>query len=655
MKLTKVFYGIFFIGLLIPGLIFAETFNLKSPDGNLKIIIKVNKDIRYAVSFREQPVINESAIAISLDNGLYLGHDPRTIKSKKEEINEKITPVVREKRAQVLNHCNQLDITFEDKFGLLFRAYNDGMAYRFYTNFPDSITIRSEQATFSFSQGDSVYFPFENSMHTSFEKLYDFVAISDITSDQMAFLPVLVQTANDLKVVITETDLTDYPGMFLRGGESSKTTLEGKYALYPLQEKQRGDRQLRITETADYIARTSGKRSFPWRILLITNSDEKIIESDLVYRLSPPVVLKETDWIKPGKVAWDWWNASNLHNVEFKAGLNTETYKYYIDFAHRFNLEYIILDEGWSQPSDLTAINPNIDLRELIRYGKEKNVGLILWVVWLTLDRQLEEALDQFSQWGIKGIKIDFMDRDDQKMVNFYHKIARETAKRHLLVDFHGAYKPAGLRRAYPNVITREGVRGMEYCKWSDDENPEYAVTIPFIRMVAGPMDYTPGAMHNAQQRNFRPVFERPMSQGTRCHQLAMYVVYESPLQMLADSPSNYLEERDVMKFLEKVPTVWDETVVLQAKVADFVIIARRNGDTWYLGAMSDWNERTLNIDLSFLGKQTYSADIYADGVNADRFAEDFTFTQRTLTGTDSLEINMAPGGGWAARLVPNK
>jgi alpha-glucosidase len=651
----RTFISISISALLLLGMILAKTYTLKSPDQNIRISIAVEKDIRYSVFFKGQPVVQESPIALILDNGLSLGHDPKVSDFRTQKIDDKIVPVIKEKRALILDKCNEMEITFKDQFGLFFRAYNDGVAYRFYTLFNDSITVRSEQATFSFAEEDSIYFPFENSMHTSFEKLYDHVAVSDITSDQMGFLPVFIETANGAKIVLTETDLNDYPGMFIHGAEGKKAVLEGKYALYPIKEKQVGDRQLRVIETADYIARTVGKRSFPWRILLITDTDAKIVESDIVYRLSPPLQIKETAWIKPGKVAWDWWNASNLYNVNFQAALNTETYKYYIDFAHQYNLEYIILDEGWSVPADLTAINPDIDLQELIRYGNSKNVGIILWVVWLTLDRQLEQALDQFALWGIKGVKIDFMDRDDQKMVNFYHKIARETAKRKLLVDFHGAYKPSGLRRAYPNVITREGVRGMEYCKWATDESPEYTVTIPFIRMVAGPMDYTPGAMRNVQARNFAAIFERPMSQGTRCHQLAMFVVYESPLQMLADSPSNYLKETDMMKFLEKVPTVWDQTVVPQAKIADYIVVARQSGEAWYAGAMSDWTGQQLNLDLSFLGAGEFKADIYSDGINADRFAEDYTFTQKIVSNKDALEIKMAPGGGWAARFYAVK
>jgi alpha-glucosidase len=466
----------------------------------------------------------------------------------------------------------------------------------------------------------------------------------------MAYLPVLIDNPRGPKMIITEADLIDYPGMYLLGSDDGQPKLQAIFPPYPLEEEQVRDRTLRVTKGANYIARTSGQREFPWRVIGLARRDGDLIESDLVYRLARPTQLKDTSWIKPGKVAWDWWNALNVYGVDFRAGINTETYLYYIDFASKHGIEYVILDEGWSDPADLFKINPDLDLEKIIKAAREKKVGLILWCVWLTLDRQLKPALDLFSRWGIAGIKVDFMDRDDQKMVNFYEKIAREAASRKLIVDFHGAYKPTGLRRAYPNVLTREGVLGLEYSKWSDRVTPEHDLLVPFIRMYAGPMDYTPGAMLNAGQKHFRPVFDQPMSQGTRCHQLAMYVVYESPLQMLCDSPSNYLREPQCLEFLSAVPTVWDETIVLDARVGDYVIVARKYGEDWYLGAMTDWEPREFEIKLDFLGEGEYEALIYEDGVNADRYASDYRFSRRVVRASDSLKIKMAAGGGLAAR-----
>jgi alpha-glucosidase len=373
----------------------------------------------------------------------------------------------------------------------------------------------------------------------------------------------------------------------------------------------------------------------------------------MIYKLSSPSAMEDVSWIRPGKVAWDWWNANNIYGVDFISGINTETYRYYIDFASRYGIEYIILDEGWYKLGDLASINPDINMEELLAYADQKNVGIILWVVWKTLWDQMDTALDQFERWGVKGIKVDFMQRDDQWMVNYYWKIAEEAAKRHLLVDFHGSYKPAGLHRTWPNVMTREGVRGLEWNKWSDGASPENAVTIPFIRMLAGPVDYTPGAMANATKEQFKPIFDKPMSQGTRCHQLAMYVVFESPLQMLADSPSRYYEEEESMEFLGPVPSVWDETIVLDAKVSDYLLMARRSGDTWYIGAMTDWTAIDLVVDLSFLGEKQYNAVIWKDGINADRFAEDFVKTEQIVTAGDELHIHLAPGGGFVGVLKP--
>jgi alpha-glucosidase len=383
--------------------------------------------------------------------------------------------------------------------------------------------------------------------------------------------------------------------------------------------------------------------------MIISSKDKQLVESEMIYKLAPPNVLKDTEWIKPGKVAWDWWNALNVYHVDFKSGVNNDTYKYYIDFASEYGLDYIILDEGWYHLNDIMHVVDEIDVQELVDYGKGKNVGVILWVVWKALDDKLTEALDQFEKWGVKGIKIDFMQRDDQWMVNFYEKIARECAARQMLVDYHGAYKPAGLERKYPNVISFEGVKGLENTKWSDQPDPELNVTLPFIRMVAGPMDFTPGAMINATKENFRSIFDAPMAPGTRCHQLAMYVVFESPLQMLSDNPSNYYREPEAMEFLKEVPVTWDETRVLDGKVGDYILIARRSGDTWYVGAMTDWSPRELELNLSFLESGNYSMQIWKDGINADRHASDFAMENLQVSGGSKKKIQMAPGGGWAA------
>ncbi len=406
-----------------------------------------------------------------------------------------------------------------------------------------------------------------------------------------------------------------------------------------------------LLKGTDYIAKTSGDRTFPWRVIAIAPKDGDLITNQMIFLLSEPCKIEDPSWIRPGKVAWDWWNFNNIYGVDFEAGVNTKTYKYYIDFASAHGIEYIILDEGWYELGDLTAISPDIDMQEILAYGKEKGVGIILWVVWKTLDDQLNEVMPLFEEWGVAGLKVDFMQRDDQWMVDYYWRIAEEAAKRKFLVDFHGSYKPAGLHRTYPNVITREGVRGLEWGKWSDAATPGLAVTLPFIRMFAGPMDYTPGAMLNATEKSFEAVFATPMSQGTRSHQLAMYMVFESPLQMLADNPTHYWKEPECMKFLSQVPTEWDETIVLDAKLGEYIIIARRNGQQWYLGAMTNWESREFEIDLSFIGDQKYEATVWKDGPNAHRNAQDFVKENFVLDKNKQLKIKLAPGGGWACIL----
>lgn len=627
----------------------SQDFKLSSPNGNIEVYINISHKINYAVSFDGITVIQPSGISMTLEDAEVLGRDPVIIKSRTDEIDETIIPVVAEKRAIISDHCNQLTIDFKKNFSLIFRAYNDGVAYRWKTDRKGELVVKNELVSFQLSEADSVYFPEEESFLTHSERLYPLLAVKDIGDNQMSCVPVLVKRPDGIRIAITESDLLDYPGTYLKGSADSQPVLTSLFPPYPTAEKQVNDRTVKVTETADFIANTTGTRTFPWRVMIITNDDGKLVESDMVYRLASPNRLDNTGWIKPGKVAWDWWNALNIYGVDFESGINTDTYKYYIDFASEYNIPYIILDEGWSDTEDLFSINPDINLPELFSYAKSKNVGIILWVVWSTLDRQLDEALQTFEDWGTEGIKVDFMQRDDQKMVNYYEKVAREAARHHLMVDFHGSYKPTGLRRMYPNVMTREGVRGLEHNKWSEEITPEHDVTIPFTRMLAGPMDFTPGAMINATPKQFKPMFNRPMSMGTHCHQLAMYVVYESPLQMLADSPSNYYREPESMEFLKQVPVTWDETLVPDAEVGEYILAARKHGAKWYIGAMTNEKPRTLKLDLSFLPDGDHKITMWQDGINADKNPQDLKMKSATVNSSDYLEIKLAPGGGFVA------
>ena len=631
----------------------AEEYTLYSPDKKIELKITIDGSISYSVVFNNKTILSPSAISLTLEKEAVLGKDPKVWKTNNRMIHEKIYPVVPQKNREIYNHCSELKIQFKGNYSLIFRAYNDGIAFRFETTKKGEIKILKEEVNFNFPEDFFVYYPEEERFFSHNERAYIFQPLSEISAGKLASLPALVVAGEGLKIGITESDLKDYPGMWLKG--TGNTSLNGVFPAFALEVEQKSDRDVPVVKRAEFIAKTTGTRKFPWRVLIFAEKDGDLIESEMVFKLAEPNQLKDYSWIKPGRVAWDWWNWNNVYGVDFEAGVNTETYKYYIDFASKNGLEYIILDEGWYKLGNLLDINPDIDMEKLVEYANEKNVGIILWVIWKTLDDQLDEALGQFEKWGIKGIKVDFMQRDDQWMVQYYHKIAREAAKRHLLVDFHGAYKPTGLRRAYPNVITREGVRGLEWCKWSNVVDPEHDVTIPFIRMFAGPMDYTPGAMVNAQKENFKSIFSRPMSQGTRVHQMAMYVVYESPLQMLADNPSNYLKEKECFRFMAKVPVVWDKTIVLDAKVGDFVLIARKKGDDWYVGGMTDWQPRVLSLDLSFLDDGDYNAEIFRDGLNAHRYASDYKKLVQKVSAKEKIEVKMASGGGWVAHFVKIK
>lgn len=635
-----------------------KTFQLQSPDGNIQLSVTAGKQLLWSVKQKSQSVVEPSAVSMSLQSGEILGNDAKVISSKTENINNTFA-ALNYKKDSVHNNCTQLTITCKGDYGIIFRVYNDGVAYRFFTNKKDSLVVQSEDANFNFADDDMAYMPYVNDPHNhdiyecSFENTYQHIKLSQINKDTLSFAPVLIELSNGRKVGITEADLEDYPGMFLQSGANNN--LHGRFAPYVLEDKQGGHNNLQafVTKRAAYIAKTQGTRSFPWRVLIISEEDKQLLNNDLVYTLASPSRVNDVSWIKPGKVAWDWWNDWNISHVDFKAGINTETYKYYIDFASVNHIENILLDEGWADSKDIMKIVPSINLQEIIDYGKQKNVGVWLWGGWLPLDQKIDEALSTYSKMGIKGFKIDFMDRDDQNMVQFYYRMAKKAAEYHLLIDYHGAYKPTGLQRTYPNVLNIEAVHGMEQLKWSNPDMPLFDVSIPFIRMLAGPMDYTPGAMRNATKQIFRPINSAPMSQGTRCHQLAMYVIYEAPFEMLSDNPTIYMREKESLGFMSAIPTVFDETVALDSKVAAYAAIARRSGNTWYIGAMSSWTARDITIDLSFLGNANYTAEVYSDGINADRDATDYKKETINLSQDKKLTIHLASGGGWVATIKP--
>ncbi|MCG8696785.1 MAG: glycoside hydrolase family 97 protein [Bacteroidales bacterium] len=629
--------------------IWAEEYTLHSPNNKIEISLQISGGISYSFQAFDKVILGNSPIGMVVD-GIKLHENPKVLEviQNQENENKLLHPIVRQKSAKIPNVSNGLTIRFKGGFQLTFRAYDDGIAYRWETMMDKKVKVNSEVVSFNFKQDYKIWFPGETSVYSHQERKYIYKNLSEIENGQFCSTPALLDCGDGIKAWLSEANLSSYPGMFLTKTKSLE--LQGKFAGYPLKTEtlqNSPDRNEKVMVHADYLAKTNGKRTFPWRTVIITDDDKKLAESEMIYKLAQPCRIVDPSWIKPGKVAWDWWNANNIYGVDFKAGINTQTYKYYIDFASKYNLDYIILDEGWYYLDDALKIKESMDVHDLIRYGKKKNVGIILWVTWKAIADNLDDVLKIYSSWGAKGVKVDFMQRDDQWMVDYYWRVAEIAAKYKLLVNFHGAYKPTGLRRTYPNVITREGVLGLEHCKWSKDANPEHNVTLPFVRMVAGPIDYTPGAMKNATKDNFRIVFTAPMSPTTRCHQLAMYVVFESPLQMLADNPSNYLREPRCMEFLSRVPTVWDETKVLEAKVSDYIITARRSGDVWYVGGMTDWGKRDFNIPLDFLEEGNYKLKIWKDGMNADRHASDFGTEEKIIKNTDKVKIEMVPGGGW--------
>src|SRR5580692_5634307 len=628
-----------------------QDYSLLSPDKRIEIKIHVADRLNYDLLFKGKALLEDSRLSINIDH-VELGLNPKVASARESSSDRVLEPAVRQKFAKIRDHYNQLRLEMAGGLTVVFRAYNEGAAYRLETALPQAqVHVYNEEAIFHFTADDTVYYPSEESFFSHNERKYLPQTISQIAPASLATLPAVVDPGDGVKVAIGESDLEDYPGLWLHG--TSGPALAATFPPYPLKQELERDRDYKVVESADYIAVTRGTRTFPWRVIGIAEKDGDLLTNQLVWLLEKPSQIADTSWIKPGKVAWDWWNANNVYGVDFKAGINTETYKYYVDFAAKYSISYIILDEGWYKLGNVLEVVPEINMGELTAYAKQKNVGIILWVVWKTLDDQLIPALDQFANWGVKGIKVDFMQRSDQKLIEYYYRVSRECAKRKMLVDFHGDQKPASMTRTWPNLISAEGVRGMEWSKWSADSEPKHNVTLPFTRMFLGPMDYTPGAMRNATKATFAAIHGQPMALGTRCQQLAMYVVFESPLQMLSDSPSNYLREPEAMEFLAAVPTTWDETKVLDARIAEYVLLARRNARDWYLGAMSDWTGRELEVDFSFLPEGNFWLDAYEDGVNADRYASDYKRVKIQVNKTTKLKIKLAPGGGWAARIRP--
>jgi alpha-glucosidase len=663
---TKLFAALFLA--LCPVVAGAQKqFSLSSPDGRLQAGVTVGGTVTWSLSHEGDVVIAPSAVSMTNDGVGSFGIEARLAGSTTRKVDTSFASPVY-KRASVRDNYNELTLRFRGDYNLTFRAYDDGVAYRWEYTGKKPFTVVDEQAEFRFAPDAPAVFSYvrgggngtvgtvrERQFRNSFEDKYVYIPLSGWEADRLAFLPVVAGAAGGKKVLITEADLMNYPGMYL-DGDRGDGTLRGVWATYPKAVEQGGHNQLQmlVTERENFIAKVTGAEKFPWRIAIVASDDAQLLDSDMVYKISTPPT-GDYGWVKPGKVAWDWWNDWNLYGVDFEAGINTRTYKYYVDFAADHGIGYVILDEGWAVnlQADLMQVVPEIDLPEIVDYAAGKGVGIILWAGYWAFDRDMERVCRHYSEMGVKGFKVDFMDRDDQPMVDFHRRAAEMGARYKLMMDFHGTYKPTGLHRTYPNVINFEGVNGLEQMKWSTDlDQVTYDVTIPFVRQVAGPMDYTQGAMRNATRRNYRAVNSEAMSLGTRCRQLAQYVIFESPLNMLCDSPSNYMRETECTEFISAVPSVWDETVVLGGEIARYVSMARRSGEQWYVGAMTDWDARTLPLDLSFLGEGEWTAELFRDGVNAARAARDYKKETLAVPADRKMNIPMAPGGGFVMKLT---
>ena len=656
----KLYLAILSLLLLIGNASFAakeKKYVLSSPDGTLKVEISAGNELAYQVMHGNDTILSHSNIGLVLENGTIVGKTPRITGERRRKIKDNIeSPFYRFK--EFVATGNELDLKLKGGFGIIFRAYNEGVAYRFYTTQSSDIIIKEEQAEFNFKEDYTAYLPYTTNdkkpMAMAYQNVYDVTPLSK-AQPKLAFLPVTVDCGS-VKLTLLESDLEAYPGMFVQS-QQGKYGLKGVFAPYPAKtDFYPWRKQEYVTETTDFISRSRGSRSYPWRVLAITEKDTDMPVNNLVYALASPNRIGDTSWVKTGKVAWDWWNDWNLKGVPFKAGINMDTYKYYIDFASRNGIEFIVLDEGWYDPKsgDMLTVIPELDLPELIAYGKSKGVEIVLWTVFNVLDSQLEAACKKYADMGIKGFKVDFLDRDDQTAVEMVYRIAEMTARYKLTLDLHGIYKPTGINRTYPHIINFESVFGMEEVKWTDIKNnmPLYDVTFPYIRMMAGPVDYTPGAMRNATKADWRAMYYTPASMGTRCHQLAAYIVHDSPFTMLCDAPTNYLNEQECVDFIASLPVEVDSTFIASGELGKYIVTVRKKDVNWYIGGMTNWDERDVQLDFSFLPEgMSYTAVLFKDGVNANKQAEDYRKETIRIDKDSRLTLHLASGGGFAMKL----
>ncbi len=638
--------------------VFAETYSVKSPDGLNEIKLITEPVLSYSVLRAGKVRIAPTPISMEFDKqGVLGGKDTKVLNSETVSISGSIdTPIY--KKACIDEAANETTITFKGDWQIVMRARNDGVAYRFVTKFPNKlVTVKDEEANLVFPSKDlTLYAGITGSHQSSWESIYKKTTIEGLkeSKGKLLYLPLLVQYPDGVNLCVTESDLLDYAGWNFEIDGDGSAELESSFAKLPDPAKIKNDQRHRwINGRLDYIVSTRGTRAYPWRLFIMADQPVKLMESDAVYALAEPSRLKETDWVKPGKVAWDWWNDWNVSGVDFRAGCNTETYKYYIDFAAKNGIEYVIMDEGWSVKLKIMEINPEVDVEALVEYANSKGVGIVLWCSWPQLVDRQDEVFQKYAGMGVKGFKIDFMDRDDSFVVDYLAKTAEIAAKYRLILDYHGMYKPTGIQRTYPNIVNFEGVHGLEVAKFSPNKDmPGNDLKVFFTRMTAGPMDYTPGAMRYISKNKFVPDMHCPLVQGTRVHQMALMCLYEAPLQMLCDSPTQYMKNQECFDFMKAVPVVWDETVGLVGDVDKFAAAARRKGNVWYAGAIAGWDAQDITIETKFLGEGEWIAEIFEDGINADREPEDYKVKNVKIVAGQSIDVKLAPGGGWTARFT---
>ena len=651
----------------------AETVTEKSPDGRNEIRLETEPSLRVSVWRDGKVRLAPTPISMTVEGKGVLGAAPRVARRTQAVRSGTIkTPLY--KKAQVADDGRETTVSFEGGWQVVLHARNDGVAYRFATAWNEpTVTVTADASDLVFPDaGLTVYAGLTGGHCSSWESIYTKTTLAGLRNEKrkLCYLPLLVQYPDGVNLCVTESDLLDYPGWNLVADPANPAKLKASLAALPDPAKIRNDQRHRnVGGRLPYLAKTSGTRAYPWRVFVLADAPAKLVENDIVYALATPSRLPgDLSWIRPGKVAWEWWNCWNVFGpgVDFKAGCNTATYRHYIDFAAETGVEYVILDEGWSVKLKIMEINPEVDVAELARYGKKKDVGLILWCSWPQLVGRQDEVFKKYADLGVKGFKIDFMDRDDQFVVNFLETTAAVAAKYKLILDYHGMYKPTGFSRTYPNIVNYEGVHGLETAKFDRSfEMPANDLKVLFTRMVAGPMDYTPGAMRyrcrnlgdvgwprkwDAKTAVYEPNWNQPDAQGTRVHQMALMSLYEAPLQMLCDSPTLYRQNMECFRFMAAVPTVWDETVGLAGAVDDYAAVARRKGDVWYAAAICNWAGAAFDLDTAFLGEGEWVAEIFEDGLNADRAPEDYARRELAVSAGLKIPVKMAAGGGWTAR-----